>query len=568
MTHSGSDLREHLRLLGVAAYSASRPDGRPSLAADRTALAFVQAGPIPSLVPTSEPQPELPTLERDRQQCGIKLSDDAFVQVPSRRNGLPRAWVGPLLRELVSCGVTDDSPPVEVDLGGGFRLAAQGTAGTLATDRVARGRRWEAYAERDFANSAHYMGTKRQLVPMIMGAVDLWSVPTGALVDLMTGSGVVAGAFAQVGPTWASDAQAFSLYLARAQGGGQTRRSARELLAWLRPRVRDHQQALGDLLGPWLSAEDAIFAQTSDLSDLMREYTRLVREFPTYPASGADGWDPVAEVEGCRAGTGSPDCLMTAYYANVFFGLRQAIDLDAVRHALKQVDDSETGSFALGALVATASDVGTTYGGHFAQPYATESRLERTQVLRRTLEFRSRSVLAEFEARLLALASQSEAAANPVRVVPGAWQRALHELSAVVDLRDATVYLDPPYTRDEYSRYYHVLETLVRYDYPHVAGPAKMPTKGISRFRSEFHTRTAATRVERLQQVLAEVLSTGATCLWSHSSGLDVQVEAIVDPLPTREVMSVGCLHSFKQQGAARGRIEDHQEQLVLLRPR
>ena len=27
-------------------------------------------------------------------------------------------------------------------------------------------------------------------------------------------------------------------------------------------------------------------------------------------------------------------------------------------------------------------------------------------------------------------------------------------------------YLDPPYTTDHYSRFYHVLETLVKYDYP------------------------------------------------------------------------------------------------------
>ena len=29
-----------------------------------------------------------------------------------------------------------------------------------------------------------------------------------------------------------------------------------------------------------------------------------------------------------------------------------------------------------------------------------------------------------------------------------------------------TFYLDPPYTIDHYSRFYHVLETLVEYDYP------------------------------------------------------------------------------------------------------
>jgi adenine-specific DNA-methyltransferase len=32
------------------------------------------------------------------------------------------------------------------------------------------------------------------------------------------------------------------------------------------------------------------------------------------------------------------------------------------------------------------------------------------------------------------------------------------------------VYADPPYSRAQYSRYYHLLETLILYDYPRVEG--------------------------------------------------------------------------------------------------
>ena len=32
------------------------------------------------------------------------------------------------------------------------------------------------------------------------------------------------------------------------------------------------------------------------------------------------------------------------------------------------------------------------------------------------------------------------------------------------------VYADPPYTKDQYSRYYHVYETLYRYDFPGAHG--------------------------------------------------------------------------------------------------
>ena len=35
------------------------------------------------------------------------------------------------------------------------------------------------------------------------------------------------------------------------------------------------------------------------------------------------------------------------------------------------------------------------------------------------------------------------------------------------------VYMDPPYTQDNYSRFYHVLETLVNYDYPELERDAQ-----------------------------------------------------------------------------------------------
>ena len=36
--------------------------------------------------------------------------------------------------------------------------------------------------------------------------------------------------------------------------------------------------------------------------------------------------------------------------------------------------------------------------------------------------------------------------------------------------RPSVVYADPPYTRDHYSRYYHLLDTLLLYDYPDPVG--------------------------------------------------------------------------------------------------
>lgn len=46
-----------------------------------------------------------------------------------------------------------------------------------------------------------------------------------------------------------------------------------------------------------------------------------------------------------------------------------------------------------------------------------------------------------------------------------------------------TIYLDSPYTQEQYSRFYHVLETVVKYDYPEVHFKAKYRD---DRFQSSF----------------------------------------------------------------------------------
>jgi adenine-specific DNA-methyltransferase len=51
----------------------------------------------------------------------------------------------------------------------------------------------------------------------------------------------------------------------------------------------------------------------------------------------------------------------------------------------------------------------------------------------------------------------------------------------------AVIYADPPYSRAQYSRYYHLLETLVLYDYPEVTGKGRYRA---GRFTTDFSQRS------------------------------------------------------------------------------
>ncbi len=89
--------------------------------------------------------------------------------------------------------------------------------------------------------------------------------------------------------------------------------------------------------------------------------------------------------------------------------------------------------------------------------------------------------------------------------------------------RNGVVYADPPYSKDHYSRYYHVLDTLVRYDYPQAIGKGRYRP---DRFVTPFSLMTkVASSFDRLARGVA---STGSALILSYpSNGLLAQHEDV-----------------------------------------
>ena len=273
----------------------------------------------------------------------------------------------------------------------------------------------ESSKSSQFANSAYYMGSKRSLGAFLVEALMSILPQSATVVDLMCGSGAASSAFSKVWRTIASDAQEFCRILAAVQGGGFSTKEAQDLLASLIPLARENAFRLRTRLNKFLEKEDAIFH--SDLGTaLLKEYQEFVESFPTYPYGKSYlGWDPVKEVEQRKKQpTLVPYCLFTSYFSNVYFGLRQCIEIDSLRFAIDQIKGHNERLWALGALVATMSARGTSYAGHFAQP----CRLSTTK-LPWILERRAYSIIHEFSIRLLNLSEEAEKSSNQIDIIPG-----------------------------------------------------------------------------------------------------------------------------------------------------
>ena len=177
-----------------------------------------------------------------------------------------------------------------------------------------------------------------------------------------------------------------------------------------------------------------------------------------------------------------------------------------------------------GVLIITVSVVASNYGGHLAQPKKNDQ-----ENLESILDQRKKSVWLEFSKRLMAVAEESEKRKEPIHIIPGPWQDALEFLKAR-NIRNALVYVDAPYKRDDYSRYYHVLETLARYDYPD--SEHKSRTRSISkgeRFRSEFSTRNIGKVENQFVFLITEILRNNYVCAWSYSNNGSADMMRVIE---------------------------------------
>lgn len=424
-----------------------------------------------------------------------------------------------------------------------------------------------------FASSAYYMGSKRALAGFLVEAVASVLHEDGTVVDLMCGSGAAASAFSRNWRTIASDAQEFCRILAAVQGRGLAAEEAEQVLAEMLPVAREHAGMLRARLSTFVDWEDRLLH--GDLGpQLLGDYRDFVSELPTYPSpDAARGWCPSAEIGARKLDPNlAPFCLFTAYFANVYFGLRQSIEVDSLRFAIDRLDDPRKQRWALGALIATLSKLGTTYAGHFAQPVVkTPSDIKDTN-LPRLLETRAASIMHEFSIRLLNLAKEGELAPRPIELVEGPWRNALSSLDKMIGNEPVVVYVDAPYKREEYSRYYHVLETLVTYSYPSCVGRGKIPDKRKGeRFGSEFFTKNCEKFLEALVEVIAGVLARGWTCAWSYSDTGSANIVAAVERLSDSAacgLRSYATPYEHKSQGKRRRRKKEVTEYLVLFTPR
>lgn len=405
-----------------------------------------------------------------------------------------------------------------------------------------------------FSRSAHYMGSKAFLGPYLSEIMHTFFSPETIVLDLMCGSGATSGIFSREWRTYASDAQKFSTHLAMVQGGGLGADEATGIAETVLSVAREHYELVPEYIKNQIDLESD-FLSSELSSEMLADFGRWIVGYPRINNAEAKPDEYLEALIEARkiAPARHPYMLFSMYYANLFFGVRQAAEIDSLRYAIDQIQDDSQRSWALGALICAVSSCAYSYGGHFAQPKFDGSASDRLEALAPDLVVcRGLSVAHEFFIRLTSLGAESSNIKYPVIPIKGPWQEAVATADELFRGEQVCVYLDPPYTRDEYSRYYHILETLVRYDYPEVRDKASMPKRGDpGRFASAFATRNTSQIEVLIAQIISECLGRGWSCLWSYSSTGVASIEVVIDLVShlTQEVEFFAVNHVYKGQG-------------------
>ena len=150
--------------------------------------------------------------------------------------------------------------------------------------------------------------------------------------------------------------------------------------------------------------------------------------------------------------------LFVKYYSGTYWSYTQCVWIDSIRAVAEEYKGKSDYYIILSSLIYAMSYTSQSTG-HFAQfRDVTESNMHDIML------YRIRDIWTYFDKKFLEILNMVDVeATNRYTITTLDYLDCLRLIE-----RNTIVYADPPYSSVHYSRFYHAIETLIRYDYPNV----------------------------------------------------------------------------------------------------
>lgn len=338
----------------------------------------------------------------------------------------------------------------------------------------------------------NYQGSKNNLHSFIYKNLEPYIQEGKSIMDIFSGSAAVSNMFRDNYQIFANDAEFYASIIADAI---LNQPYLINVQSFLEAFEKDYMKFSRQLASPILShiTDEKSAVTTSDFDALFKLYQN-------YPTVWNEKISPITEneltVENIKKH--GDYYLFSTYYPNSYFGIEQALEIDAIIKTIhSQCVDFKNAFFAC--LFFAMKETVFSKDGHMAQPLSFEKNKSRLFVQREKNVYTIflKKLKEYFQIPLSKFSGKNKVFNSNFEDL----------LSDDVFANVGLIYADPPYTDMQYSRYYHLLNVAAKYEYPNLTTTNTGYTKGLyteGRYQSKLSQRGAAKKqLEKLIQFSA-----------------------------------------------------------------
>ncbi|MBN2508882.1 MAG: DNA adenine methylase [Spirochaetales bacterium] len=318
-----------------------------------------------------------------------------------------------------------------------------------------------------------YMGSKRELLPEIERSIYSMIDVGDTILDIFSGTGSVGSYVKHDFNIISNDIQQYSKLICDATILSSSIKhlpNKGKIIEKIKDHAEVNRQHLFPILKNTISKSDdfSLIAKDHWTDKDRKQYIKFVEEFPS-PVNGFSTKNYelnslfqmyIDNSEDKRYFGILPYFQTTFLFSEIYFSLRQAIEIDSIKYAIDHViEDEIIRSIYISALIHAYSycSSGT---GHFAM----FRDLKDLKSVEDVFIYRKKNVWSFFEKKLNELYDFHSFYSNRKYETTSFDYMDLLQNDRT-ELKYNLIYADPPYSFVHYSRFYHATESLVKYDY-------------------------------------------------------------------------------------------------------
>ncbi|MFP8917168.1 DNA adenine methylase [Enterococcus innesii] len=316
------------------------------------------------------------------------------------------------------------------------------------------------FSNRNFPGLIKYMGSKTKIIDYVINGIsDVYLGET--VVDLFAGSGTLSGALRGRVPIISNDIQHYSEILSGSY------------LANLKMNEKD--------------LESLLFNINQEAEQHAKELQILIKDY-NINYSNIHSLSEFKNAEELERKTINIDFpkninyyLFTKNYSGTYWSSDQCTWIDGYRKIAQSYEGDDIFYIIMASLM-FAMSYNSQSTGHYAQYRVAENEKSMQDIM----IYRTKDISTYFNRKFLELVNFSKKIQNnkPKEFMSRDYEKCLETIP-----ESSTIYADPPYAFVHYSRFYHALETLVRYDYPDIKYKGRYRT---DRHQSPFSIKSQA----------------------------------------------------------------------------